>query len=121
MFFRRITAMPKKPRTKMPISERAKQFMPFAAVKGYHEALAKKEHITVPKQELTDDMAELLDYKLKSIHRGSIITVVYYHDKEYIKICGMVAKIDTQTKTLTVVDTKINFADILTIETEILP
>ena len=113
--------MPKKPRTKMPISERAKQFMPFAAVKGSHEALAKKEHITVPKQELTDDMAELLDYKLKSIHRGSIITVVYYHDKEYIKICGMVAKIDTQTKTLTVVDTKINFADILTIETEILP
>lgn len=34
--------MPKKPRTKMPISERAKQFMPFAAVKGYHEALAKR-------------------------------------------------------------------------------
>lgn len=108
--------MPKKPRTKMPISERAKQFMPFAAVKGYHEALAKKEHIIVPKQELTDDMAELLDYKLKSISKGSIITVVYYHEKEYIKVCGMVAKIDNQAKALTIVDNTINFEDILNIE-----
>ncbi|MCM1083033.1 MAG: YolD-like family protein [Clostridium sp.] len=113
--------MPKKPRTKMPISERAKQFMPFAAVKGYHEALAKKEHITVPKQELTDDMAELLDYKLKSIKIGSMITVVYYHEEEYVKICGMAAKIDNEAKTLTVVDTKINFTDILTIDIERLP
>lgn len=111
--------MPKKPRTKMPISERAKQFMPFAAVKGYHEALAKKEHIIVPKQELTDDMAELLDYKLKSISRGSIITIVYYHEKEYVKACGMVAKIDNQAKTLTVVDRTINFEDILNIEIDI--
>lgn len=62
--------MPKKPRTKMPISERAKQFMPFAAVKGYHEALAKKEHITVPKNELTDDMAELLGLQLKIHTKG---------------------------------------------------
>lgn len=108
--------MPKKPRTKMPISERAKQFMPFAAVKGYHEALAKKEHIIVPKRELTDDMAELLDYKLKSISKGSIITVVYYHEKEYIKVCGMVAKIDNQSKTLTIVDKTIHFEDILNIE-----
>ncbi len=110
--------MPKKPQTKMPISERAKQFMPFAAVKGYHEALAKKEHITVPKNELTDDMAELLDYSLKSIQRGNVITVVYYHEKEYIKICGMAAKIDNEAKTLTVVDRIINFEDIINIEIE---
>ena len=28
---------------KMTVSERAKQFMPFAALKGYEEALRKKE------------------------------------------------------------------------------
>ncbi len=32
-----------KPKTKMPISERAKQFMPFSALKGLDEAIAKKE------------------------------------------------------------------------------
>lgn len=30
-------------REKMPVSERAKQFMPFAALKGLPEALEKKE------------------------------------------------------------------------------
>lgn len=35
--------MANKPRNKMPIEERAKQFMPFAALKGLPEALAAKE------------------------------------------------------------------------------
>ncbi len=33
----------KKPRAKMPIKDRAKQFAPFAAVKGLEKALQKKE------------------------------------------------------------------------------
>ena len=32
-----------KPRAKMPNSQRSKQFLPFAALKGYEEALRKKE------------------------------------------------------------------------------
>ena len=35
--------MGKRPRHKMPISERAKQFAPFAAIRGLEEALRKKE------------------------------------------------------------------------------
>lgn len=35
--------MASKPRTKMPVAERAKQFMPFAALKGLPEALAEVE------------------------------------------------------------------------------
>ena len=35
--------MASKPRSKMPIAERAKQFMPFAAVSGLAAALAQKE------------------------------------------------------------------------------
>lgn len=31
-------------RVKMSREERAKQFMPFAALKGYEEALREKEH-----------------------------------------------------------------------------
>ena len=40
--------MPSKPKQKMPIEERAKQFMPFSALKGLEEALASKEKIIVP-------------------------------------------------------------------------
>ena len=33
----------------MPRADRASQFMPFAALKGFEEALAAKEKIIVPK------------------------------------------------------------------------
>ena len=36
----------------MPVSDRAKQFMPFSALKGLDEALRAKEKIVVPKVEL---------------------------------------------------------------------
>ena len=39
----------------MSRQDRAKQFMPFAALKGYEEALRKKEKITVPKAELSEE------------------------------------------------------------------
>ena len=86
--------MPSKPKQKMPIEERAKQFMPFSALKGLEEALASKEKIIVPKKELTQDYAEELNLKLKSLKAGSIITVVYYCKEEYIKLTGMIAKIN---------------------------
>ena len=35
--------MVKKPKTRMAVSERAKQFMPFKAVLGLNEALKEKE------------------------------------------------------------------------------
>ena len=48
--------MASKPKHKMPIEERAKQFMPFAALSGLPEALAKKEKVLVPKIELSPEM-----------------------------------------------------------------
>ena len=47
-----------RPRTKMSIENRAKQFMPFAALKGLPDALAAKEKIVVEKIELSSDMEE---------------------------------------------------------------
>lgn len=47
-------------RAKMSREERAKQFMPFAALKGYPDALRKKEKIVVPKMELSEDYEEEL-------------------------------------------------------------
>ena len=38
-----VTKVANRPKNKMPISERAKQFMPFSALKGLDEAIAKKE------------------------------------------------------------------------------
>ena len=40
----------------MPASRRAKQFMPFDALRGLKEAIAAKEKIPIPKKELAEDM-----------------------------------------------------------------
>ena len=58
-------------RMKMSPADRAKQFMPFAALKGYEETLRAKEKVVVPKTELSEEMLEDLDRKLHQIQNGS--------------------------------------------------
>lgn len=107
--------MASRPKHKMPIEDRAKQFMPFAALKGLPDALAAKEKITVPKVELSEEMAEELDRKMHGLAKGRIASVVYFHKDEYIKTTGMVARIDETSRLLQIVNTKIPFDDILEI------
>ena len=71
--------MATKPGNKMPVSERAKQFMPFAALKGLPEALAAREKITVEKIELSPEREEELDRQMHLLEIGKIATVIHYH------------------------------------------
>ena len=103
-------------RQKMSIESRAKQFMPFAALKGLEQALAKKEKIVVEKIELSDDMKEELDRRIHNICKGMIVTVIYYENEEYLKTIGMVARIDTDNRVLQVVENKINFENIYSLD-----
>lgn len=105
-------------RPKMSREDRAKQFMPFAALKGYPEALAKKEKVVVPKAEITEEYAQMLDQKLRLVAKNDIITVVYFCNGEYLKKTGMVSRIDKTARVLKVVNTKILFDDIYDISGE---
>lgn len=102
-----------RPKHKMPVEDRAKQFMPFAALKGLPDALAAREKITVAKIELSEEMAEELDRRMHGLAKGKMASVVYFHRDEYIKITGMVARIDETSRILQIVNTKISFDDIL--------
>ncbi len=103
-------------RPKMSREDRAKQFMPFAALKGYPEALRKKEKVVVPRAEVSEEYAEVLDRKLRKVNRNDIITVIYFHNGEYLKKTGMVSRIDETARVLKIVNTKIGFDDIYDIE-----
>ncbi|MEE3493659.1 MAG: YolD-like family protein [Butyrivibrio sp.] len=105
-------------RQKMSMDKRAAQFLPFQAVKGLDEALLAKEKIKVPKIELSDEMAEELDKKMHNIKKGSIITCIYFHKDEYLKVTGMVARFDETSRILQIVNTKIKFEDILDVKFE---
>ena len=98
------------------MENRAKQFVPFAALKGYEEALREKEKIVVPKIELSEERKEELDVIFKQIHKKDIISVVYFYNDEYIKIEGMVSRLDTNARILQIVNTKIPFDDIYDVE-----
>ena len=75
-----------KARRKMPVSERAKQFMPFAALKGFSEALLEKEKVIVPEKELSEDMYAELDRNYHRLEIGKRAEVVYYKEYEYVKM-----------------------------------
>lgn len=105
--------MASKPRTKMPISERAKQFMPFAALRGLPEALAEREKLPVPRIELSEEMAEELDRTLRALRPGDAVSVVYFCGGEYLRAAGIVTRIDAERRAVRVEDGWIEMRDIL--------
>lgn len=104
--------MATKPRTKMPVEKRAKQFMPFSPLNGLSNAILAKERIVVAKSDLSEDHANELDSIFSRLHTGMMTTVTYFHKDEYLKLTGMIAKIDVENKFLQVVNTKIPLQDI---------
>lgn len=99
-------------RRKMDREIRAKQFMPFDALKGFREAMAEKERIIVPKRDLSEEQKEELERKIRQIQRKDVITVEYFQNREYMRVTGMVTRIDDVSRTLEIVNTRIAFTDI---------
>lgn len=96
----------------MPRTDRASQFMPFAALKGFEEALREKEHIEVEKIILTDEALQYLDYQVSLLKVGDKVTVIYFDNGAYITKTGIISKIKKDARYLTVVTTDISFDDI---------
>lgn len=111
--------MANRPKHKMEIRDRAKQFAPFSALKGLEEALKEKERQIVPQKELSEESATLLTRKLTALHKGDFVCITYYSDGEYISRTGMVSRIDSVNRTVTVVKTVIPIDDIYDISTDL--
>lgn len=105
-------------RPQMDRSNRAKQFMPFDALKGFREALQEKERIVVPKRELSEEQKEELDYQLRQIQKMDMVTVEYFLDGEYVQVTGVVTRIDKNSRVLKIINTKIDFEDISAVKLE---
>lgn len=97
-------------------SDRAKQFKPFAALKGFYELIAEQERIPVPKAELTEDVLEELSRKMNGIEKGMMVTITHYEDGAYSKTEGLVSNIDPVYRTITIVKKKISLDDISDID-----
>lgn len=104
--------MEKIKRKKMPLEQRAKVFLPFAALKGYNELVKEKEIVKEDKKILSEDELEYLSFQINKIQKGQIIKIKYYNDGGYVILEGMVSKIDEIYRKIYIVKQEINLDDI---------
>lgn len=100
----------------MSKSDRAKQFMPFASLRGYGAEIREKEKVISPKKELTEEQTEELSRTVETLKKGDVIKVVYYETDGYVEKTGAVSGIDAVSGNISVVKTKIPFSDIYFVE-----
>ena len=108
-------------RAPMPRSRRAKQFMPFDALRGLKEAIAAKERVIEPRRYPSEDAIAEINATLLGLHKGQIITVVYYgiYEQVYLQLTGPVTKVDSYWQNLQVGNTTIEFPEIDQLFTDI--
>ena len=96
----------------MKREDRAKQFMPFAALKGYDALIKKAEMSKCERRFPAEDAAEEINETIKALEPGDNVSVVWYCRGEEKSISGRLNGIDEFRKRLTINDCCIPIADI---------
>lgn len=95
--------------------KRPQIFQSFDALKGFRELLKEQEKVVVSPKILLEDELEELDYKVHQIQKGMMVSIIYFENHQYIKIEGIVSKINLDTKFLQIVKTKIDLRKVVNI------
>ena len=98
--------------------ERAKQFVPFDAMKGLQEALRDREerHSRVERHDISEEQMEKNSEVLSLLTKGSVVKVNCYRAFHDVTVTGTVSMIDTIFKYLILGSEKYMFCDIYEIE-----
>ena len=119
-----------KKRPQMPMSDRAAQFAPFAALTGYDAAIKETGRLTDERIELDEEALTALDMKyqllMDAFDDAPEVTITYFQADErkaggkYVSAVGAVKKIDDFERRITMQDgAKIPMDDVLSIEGEL--
>lgn len=102
----------------MTREQRAKQFMPFDAMKGLKEALANREerHNRVEKRELSEDTIEHISTMLGRLELGMEATIEHYRAYHDVVSTGRVKAMDLAFKYILLDAEKIYFDNIYDIK-----
>ena len=94
-----------KTRPQMPMSDRAAQFAPFAALTGYDSAIKETGRLTDERIELDEEALAALDRKyqllMDTLDDAPEVTIIYFQPDErkaggqYVSATGTVKKVDT--------------------------
>ena len=119
-----------KTRPQMPMSDRAAQFAPFAALTGYDAAIKETGRLTDERIELDVEVLSALDMKyqllMEALDEAPEVTITYFQPDErkaggkYVSAVGAVKKIDDFERRITMLDgTRIPMDDVLSIDGEL--
>ena len=119
-----------KTRPQMPMSDRAAQFAPFAALTGYDAAIKETGRLTDEKIEMDEEALNILNMKFQvlvdSMDDEPEVTFTYFKPDErkaggaYIEVTGRVKKVDDFERRIVMQNgTKMPMDDILNIEGDI--
>ena len=119
-----------KTRPQMPMSDRAAQFAPFAALTGYDAAIEETGRLTDERIELDVEALSALDMKyqllMEALDEAPEVTITYFQPDErkaggkYVSAVGTVKKIDDFERRITMRDgTRIPMDDVLSIDGEL--
>lgn len=119
-----------KTRPQMPMSDRAAQFAPFAALTGYDAAIKETGRLTDERIELDVEVLSALDMKyqllMEALDEAPEVIITYFRPDErkaggkYVSAVGAVKKIDDFERRITMQDgAKIPMDDVLSIEGEL--
>lgn len=131
--YKDIINLPHKQSSKRPhmsLLDRAAQFAPFAALVGYDDAIKETGRLTDERIEMSEEKLAVLNarYQILVDHLGEEqeVTITYFVPDiyktggSYVTTTGVVKKLDTYERLVTMVDgTRILMDDVLTLEGDI--
>lgn len=131
--YKDIINLPHKQSSKRPhmsLLDRAAQFAPFAALVGYDDAIKETGRLTDERIEMSEENLAVLNTRYQiladNLHKEQEVTITYFVPDiyktggSYITTTGVVKKLDTYERLITMVDgTRILMDDVLTLDGDI--
>lgn len=116
---------PKSRHEPMPMSDRAAQFSPFAALNGYGDAIDETARFTDHRIELSEEKRAELDYKQQYLAtlNAPTVTVIYFVPDErksggaYVTHTGVLKRVDEVERAMVFADgTRVEMDEVVGIE-----
>lgn len=99
-----------------PHPDRARQFSPFAALRGYYDLVHERERVIEPRRPLSEEEARALDATIANLQRGVMVRAVFYEKDACRTIVGTVSQVDMIYHDLWIVRTRIPFDELCALE-----
>ena len=97
-------------------NERARQFLPFAALRGYLELIRNQEKIWEERPILSEEQQEQIAAALQQLKPGMSVALAVYQEGTIQNREGRIKKVDFSRRTLTLEDQLFSFSDLIELE-----